>query len=442
LNAGLQALRARSRTTASLWRRHRPTFILLRTRGRTLKTLAACAAFALCLLPAGCGSSAGQTANPNASQLTVYSSLPLAAGANTWAASMVNAEKLALKQARGQIHQFRISFYSEDDALGSTGRWDPGQTSSDARTAAQDHSTIAYIGDWDSGATAISLPLMNGSGLAQVSPGASYPGLTRATFAGKGEPDRYYPSGQHTFFRLVPGDDVQASALLHYMRRTGAHSVYLITDHDVFNGEVAQILAQLGPGHGLRVLGNDTIGSSDSDLSGAVRRAVASGADAVLFAGASGSGALKLIAQLYQQAPALKVFLPYATAQPALLQGLGHAASSLYVTTPALPVHLYTGQARDFARAYRQQFGTEPDPWGIYGYESMRLVLDAIRYAGRDGADHRAVITQLLATQDRHSVLGTYTLDPNGDTSLRRFAGERVRQGVLVYDAMLDTSPL
>ena len=215
----------------------------------------------------------------------------------------------------------------------------------------------------------------------------------------------------------------------------------MITDHDVFNGEVAQILAQLGPGHGLRILGNDTIGSSDSDLSGAVKRAVASGADAVLFAGASGSGALKVISQLYQQAPALKVFVPYATAQPALLQGLGHAASSLYVTTPALPVHLYTGQARDFARAYHQQFGTGPDPWAIYGYESMRLILDAIRDAGRNGADHRR--DHAAAGHPGPAFgNGTYSLDGNGDTTLRRFAGERVSHGVLVYDATLDTAPL
>jgi branched-chain amino acid transport system substrate-binding protein len=409
---------------------------------RTLKTVATCAASVMCLIAAGCGGSGTSGANPNASQLTVYSSLPLAGGANAWAASMVNAEKLALKQARGTIHQFRISFYSEDDALPTTGRWDPGQTSADARTAAQDHSTIAYIGDWDSGATAVSLPLMNGSQIPQVSPAASYPGLTRAQFAGKGEPDRYYPSGQHTFFRLVPPDDVQASALLHYMRHSGVKSVYVISDHDVFNADVGEIVAQLGPGHGLTIAGTANTGSSDSDLNGAVKRAVASGADAVLFAGASGSGALKVISQLYAQAPALKVFVPYATAQPALLQGLGHAASSLYVTTPAVPVRTYTGAARDFARAYRQQFHSEPDPWAIYGYESMRLVLDAIRYAGRNGADHRAVITQLLATQDRRSVLGTYSLDANGDTTLRRFAGERVNGGALVYDVMLDTSPL
>ena len=275
-----------------------------------------------------------------------------------------------------------------------------------------------------------------------MSPAASYPGLTRATYAGKGEPDRYYPSGQHTFFRLVPPDDVQASALLHYMRRSQVKSVYVITDHDVsqrrHRPDPRSARARSRPAD----LGNDTTGSSDSDLIGAVRRAASSGADAVLFAGASGGGAVKVISELHQQAPALKVFVPYATAQPALLQGLGHAASSLYVTTPAVPVRLYTGAERDFARAYRQQFGTEPDPWAIYGYESMRLVLDAIRYAGRNGADHRAVITQLLATQDRHSVLGTYTLDPNGDTTLRRFAGERVNHGVLVYDVTLDTAPL
>ena len=134
---------------------------------------------------------------------------------------MVNAEKLALKQARGQIHQFRISFYSEDDALASTGRWDPGQTSSAARTAAQDHSTIAYIGDWDSGATAVSLPLTNGSGLAQVSPAASYPGLTRASSPVRGSPTATTPRVSTRSFASSRRRR-QASALLHYMRRAGS----------------------------------------------------------------------------------------------------------------------------------------------------------------------------------------------------------------------------
>lgn len=409
-----------------------------------LPTALICAAVCVAAALAGCGSTNSANTATGAGgtqQLTVYSSLPLAGGLNTWAMSMVDGEKLALAQARGRIGPFRVSFYSEDDALASTRLWDPGQTSTNARMAAQDHSTIAYLGDWDSGAAAVSLPLMNASGIPQVSPAASYPGLTRATFAGKGEPDRYYPSGKRSFVRLVPGDDVQAAALLSYLRREHVRSIYAITDQDVFDADAAEILAALAPGHGIRVLGKDSIGASD--VPSEIRRAAGSGAGAVVFAGRANPMAQSLIAGLAHRAPHLKVFIPYATAQPAMLARLGHAAAVLHVTSPIVPVAMYRGAALDFALAYRRQFGSTPDPWGIYGYESMRLVLDAIRAAGTAGADHQAIITRLLTTRNRLSALGTYSLDSNGDTTLHRYAGYRVgRGGVLLFQGLLDTTPL
>ena len=49
----------------------------------------------------------------------------------------------------------------------------------------------------------------------------------------------------------------------------------------------------------------------------------------------------------------------------------------------------------------------------------MRLVLDAI---GRSGDDRRAdVIHALFDTRDRASVLGTYSIDANGDTTLASY---------------------
>ena len=76
-----------------------------------------------------------------------------------------------------------------------TGVWDPGLTAADAKAAAQDKTTIAYLGDYDSGASAISLPLVNAAGILQISPASPYVGLTSARDAGQDEPDRFYPTG-------------------------------------------------------------------------------------------------------------------------------------------------------------------------------------------------------------------------------------------------------
>ena len=59
---------------------------------------------------------------------------------------------------------FKISYLSMDDSNAKTGEWDPGVTATNAKTAAAGHDTIAYLGDYNSGASAVSLPLINASG--------------------------------------------------------------------------------------------------------------------------------------------------------------------------------------------------------------------------------------------------------------------------------------
>jgi branched-chain amino acid transport system substrate-binding protein len=47
------------------------------------------------------------------------------------------------------------------------------------------------------------------------------------------------------------------------------------------------------------------------------------------------------------------------------------------------------------------------------------------------------VIDAFLDTVDRRSVLGTYSIDEVGNTTLDRIAGYRVRRGRPVFDAAL-----
>jgi len=90
---------------------------------------------------------------------------------------------------------------------------------------------------------------------------------------------------------------------------------------------------------------------------------------------------------------------------------------TLYVTSPFRePFNLLPG-ARSFNRAFRERFG-QPLPPAAYGYEAMALLLDAIRRAGDAGDERGAVIDRVLSTTDRESVIGEYSIDANGDTTL------------------------
>src|SRR5262245_7367971 len=104
----------------------------------------------------GGGSSTSTTAASSGGNLTIYSSLPLQGASGTNSKALINGINLALQQANNKAGNFTIKYQSLDDSVAQTGKWDPGQTSSDARKAAQDKSTILYIGEFNSGASAIS----------------------------------------------------------------------------------------------------------------------------------------------------------------------------------------------------------------------------------------------------------------------------------------------
>ena len=57
----------------------------------------------------------------------------------------------------------------------------------------------------------------------------------------------------------------------------------------------------------------------------------------------------------------------------------------------------------------------------------MALLLDAIERAGDAGSDRSAVIDEVLATRERQSILGEYSIDEDGDTTLDRTALDAIR---------------
>ena len=124
--------------------------------------------------------------------LTIYSSLPLQGPDRPRARDMVNAIKLALQESGGKVGPFSITYVSLDSATPEAQTWTGAQVLDNARQAVRDLNAIAYIGDRDSAATALSLPLTNEGHVLQVSPSSTYDGLTRPSRR-QGEPDRFYP---------------------------------------------------------------------------------------------------------------------------------------------------------------------------------------------------------------------------------------------------------
>ena len=403
----------------------------------------AVAAIIAAFAASGCGGNdddRDQT-NPTGS-LTIYSSMPLRGADGDEGRDIVNGQKLALAEAGGIVNGFRVKFVSLDSSEGPAAPWEPGAVAGNARRAVQDRSTIAYLGDFASGASAISAPITNAAGILQVSPASTYAGLTRSDGGDKGEPEKYSPSGKLTFARVIPNDVVQATALVDLMKARRIPSVYLLHDRSHYGSVLAREVARLARAAGIEVLpaGGPEAVDLGRDPERTASEVQASGADAMLLATSSSppastaTGAPALWRAVHRLGAGLQLIGSSALATPEFAATIGPAAQSTFVVSPILPLSRYPEAARDFAGRYRKQFGRSPaGTYAIYGYESLKAVLAAIGAARADGNEREKVIERFFALRDRRSVLGTYAIDRRGDTSLSDYGAYGVRNGRLTF---------
>ena len=198
---------------------------------------AAVTAALLAATVAGCGGgdegSSATSGGGSAKTLTVYSSLPLQGASRGQATAISNGMKLALKQVGGKVGDYTIKYESLDDSSAQAGAWTPEATSANARKVVQDKSAIAYLGEFNSGASAVSIPLLNEAGVPQNGLTNTAVGLTtNQPGSNPGEPDKYYPTGKRNYVRIVPKDTIQGAALVTLMKRDGCTKVFVLNDKE------------------------------------------------------------------------------------------------------------------------------------------------------------------------------------------------------------------
>lgn len=369
--------------------------------------------------------------------LTIYSDLPITGPQRPLMTSIYQGEELALDQEKASSHYLDITLATQlNDADPSTGAWSPTVTDSSATEAAQDPEAIAYIGDFNSGATATSLPITNRADMLQVSPSSPYVGLTDPDqYDVIGEPNRYYPSGIRTFARLVPSDVQEATATTRFMRWLGVTSVYVLIDNSPYNGPfdsaIAPIVASDAARAGITLAGSSQI-DTVADLLPANYASIAatiaaSGAAAVIVGAAPDAGSVALWQELYAKLPGVKLFAPSTLAIGPFLDKLGAAGTATFVTSPILPLSQYPRRSRAVLSAYRREFHSAPTAYTLYGYEAMRSILAAIKRAGGAHATRLGVVKAYFDLGERDkSVIGRYEINARGDTSLSQFAAYEI----------------
>jgi branched-chain amino acid transport system substrate-binding protein len=371
-----------------------------------------------------------RTAAPSGESATVkiVSSLPRTGSAKGQTDTMVNGIKMALAEANNKAGTFTITYEDLDDATAAKGSWDAGKEAENANKAVSDAQVMAYIGTFNSGAAKVSIPILCKANLVMVSPANTYPGLTKPGTGEADEPAKYYEGCTRNYARVVPADDLQGSVAANWAKQVGARRVYVLDDTELYGHGIAVVFTDTAKKIGLEVVGGpEGIDRNASDYRALAQKIRGSNADLVYFGGITQNNAGKLLQDLKSVVPDVKFMGPDGIYEKAFVDAAGQAGEGAYITFGGVPASKLTGKGADWYKAYKDQFKSEPEAYASYGYEAAKVVLAAIAKAGR--ADRAAIRDAVFATKDFDGVLGKWSFDSNGDTSLSDMSGRQVKGG-------------
>ena len=373
----------------------------------------------------GGGGGGGAT---TAKTIKIMSSLPMTGSSRTQTVQIVNSIQMAIADTK--IPNVTVNFEALDDATAAKGSWDAAQEAENARKAIGDKSVVAYIGTYNSGAAKVSIPLLNSAGLVMVSPANTYPGLTKPGKGEANEPNTYYPNGKRNYARVVPADDLQGAVGAVWAKDLGAKKVYIVHDTQLYGKGIADVFRAKAKDLSLTEVGYE--GAEKADNYRALANKIKdSGADFVYYGGIVDNNPAVLLKDIRSVLPSIKFMGPDGINCAEFLKEAGPAAdANVYSTFGGVPPEKYTGKAADWLKAYNAKYGAgSPDPYAIYGYEAAKVVLAAIAAAGDKADDRATVLANVMGTKNFDGVLGKWSFDANGDTTLTQFSGSQAKSG-------------
>jgi branched-chain amino acid transport system substrate-binding protein len=372
----------------------------------------------------------------NPDVIKIVSSLPRTGSSNAQSTSIVNGIRIAIEELGGKVAGYTVLFEDWDDASPQRGSWDPALEAANADRAIKDPDVMVYIGTFNSGAAKISIPKLNQAGLVMVSPANTYPGLTKPGKGEPNEPEIYRPSGRPNFFRVVPADDLQGAMGAEWAKKMGVNVAFVVHDRELYGKGIGDVFKTRAEQIGIRVAGVEGIDVRAANYKALATKIKASNVDLVYFGGVTQSNAGQFTKDLRAAGFQGKLMVPDGCVETAFIASAGpENVFETYATFGGLPAEELTGRGAEFVRRYREKFQIEPEAYAAYGYEAGRVALDAIARAGRK--DRLAILDAVAATRDFEGLLGRWSFDPNGDTSVTTMSGLVIKDGKFQFVEML-----
>jgi branched-chain amino acid transport system substrate-binding protein len=362
------------------------------------------------------GSAAGDNAGGSRETIKIGALVPLSGDNARFGTEMLNAARLAaddLNAARGVLGR-QIEIVSGDDGC------DPNVAGPAAEKLAAT-GIVGVAGGYCSGAAVPASAALDAKGIPYVSAYATNPAVT----------DR----GLRTVFRIPGRDDQQAVFAARYLAGPGQVRKLAILHNDTL---YASYLAERTRSAndelklGMQVVFFDAIPPGQADYRSTLSAIRSSGADTLYYAGYQAEVSV-ILRQAKEIALPARIVGSDATADPAMIDATGAAAEGFVATAALVPELL--PRAGAFIQAFTERFAAPPGPSGVYEYDAVRTLANAIFWAG--STDPKDIIEALRTTR-HEGLIGEIAFDAKGDRQSTLYTTAIVREGKFRAHKRLD----
>ncbi len=409
------------------------------------------AVVAISSLAIGCGDAKKQAAPLPV--VTIWSSMPYKGPQREQSIRYERAVRGALYDLRGLAKGYRVRYVRLDDSSVAANGWDPAIAAANARKASLSASTLAYLGEADSGATAVALPILNQSLILQLTASSTAEGLTRPGLgAGPGAPYQYYPSGVRTLARMVPHDALQGAVIASVARNERCKSLAIIDDGSIYGAGLAAIVADESAFRRVKVTFTGTLDPAVDGYAESVRKIRAG---CIVYSGDPGASAVKVITDAARRNRRSRVYGSDALVDPAFADhakgGIGPrlARRVELVATMRDP----SGYPPFGRRVFDSVAGGSNDlrapnaaAWYAAGELAARCANQVFAKTGFKPSlvnqSRRDMLTCALGRGHRSASIGDYRVHADGDWNGRSYSAVRIKSGKLVFMRKLRTPKL
>lgn len=276
----------------------------------------------------------------------------------------------------------------------------PGETATVVKKLISRDKVVALLGEVASSRSLEAAPIAQAAKVPMISPASTNPKVTE--------------TGAY-IFRTCFIDPFQGPVMARFAREhlKAKRVALVVSNSSAYSIGLAKFFRESFVANGGTIVLEQKYSEGDKDFKAQLTAIKAAGVDAVFNPGYYNEGAL-IVRQARDLGLTLPIFGADSWEAEALIQLGGKAMEGAYLCSHYSPEDP-SPRVQNFVAAYKQRFGSTPDSNASLGYDSVLVLVDAIRRAGT--TERNALREAIATTRDFMAVTGKITIDSERNAS-------------------------